>query len=227
MSKILHTDTLCNPIFFFAYCHDRRPGMVSIKATLPPFWLSCILESVLLQANLLAAVWLFVFGHMVFGARSFCAVVHSAMLGLDAWTFATKLVAVRYCIFHWNNSQQSAMVSTSPSSSSAMASKCRKCYHKGWPFLSSKMRAASQKPAWARSSAFPMLIVGLLPACFQTCGRWRQNTLRNCFRHADFTLSTETAISCKGNDSMSDQSPSMDIEIENLRAAGCAIFTEI
>ncbi|KAH7963655.1 hypothetical protein HPB52_022323 [Rhipicephalus sanguineus] len=49
-----------------------------------------------------------------------------------------------------------------------------------------------------------------------------QETLRNCFRHAGFTLDAETAASPQV-DSVCDELPSADVAFDDLRAAGVSI----
>ncbi|XP_049528741.1 tigger transposable element-derived protein 4-like [Dermacentor silvarum] len=49
-----------------------------------------------------------------------------------------------------------------------------------------------------------------------------QETLRNCFRHAGFTLDAETAVSPQV-DSVCDELPSADVAFDDLRAAGVSI----
>ncbi|KAH7951613.1 hypothetical protein HPB52_010916 [Rhipicephalus sanguineus] len=49
-----------------------------------------------------------------------------------------------------------------------------------------------------------------------------QETLRNCFRHAGFTLDADTAVSPQV-DSMCDELPSADVAFDDLRAAGVLI----
>ncbi|KAH7962485.1 hypothetical protein HPB52_016423 [Rhipicephalus sanguineus] len=49
-----------------------------------------------------------------------------------------------------------------------------------------------------------------------------QETLRNCFRHAGFTLDAETAVSPQV-DRVCDELPSADVAFDDLRAAGVSI----
>ncbi|KAH7939466.1 hypothetical protein HPB52_012772 [Rhipicephalus sanguineus] len=53
-----------------------------------------------------------------------------------------------------------------------------------------------------------------------------QETLRNCFPHAGFTLDAETAVSPQV-DSVCDELPSADVAFDDLRAAGVSIPARI
>lgn len=129
------------------------------------------------------------------------------------------------CFCHWKELMLSALAPTLPSLSLLMDSKRRKHYrrlttkknvviikqverdrseadvskmfsiakHTIWDFLKMKVKVEAK---------VTMLISTLLLTSFQTHGKWWQDKLCNCFRHAGFMLCTETATSFEGNDSL-------------------------